>query len=102
VLKKIHYGGSVAASGLTGGAGLPTSVLPFILRGVNLLGIDSVMCDIERRRRIWGRIATDLKPDGLDAIGHDVTLEQLDEVLSAILRGEARGRAVVRPGAESR
>jgi putative YhdH/YhfP family quinone oxidoreductase len=97
VLKKVQYGGSVAASGLTGGNALPTTVLPFILRGVNLLGIDSVMVPIERRRAIWQRIADDLKPAGLDAIGHDIGLADLDEVLSAILRGEARGRAVVDP-----
>jgi acrylyl-CoA reductase (NADPH) len=95
VLKKVHYGGSVAASGLTGGAGLATTVLPFILRSVNLLGIDSVMCPIERRRQIWQRIATDLKPAGLDSIGHDIALDDLDAVLTGILRGEAIGRAVV-------
>jgi acrylyl-CoA reductase (NADPH) len=95
VLKKVHYGGAVAASGLTGGAGLPTTVLPFILRAVSLLGIDSVMLPIERRREVWRRIAGDLKPPGLDQIGHDVRLDELDGVLSAILRGEATGRAVV-------
>ncbi len=97
VLKKIHYGGSVAASGLTGGGGLPTTVMPFILRGVNLLGIDSVMVPIERRTAVWRRIAGDLRPRGLDRIGHDVGLDELDDVLSAILRGEAQGRAVVDP-----
>jgi acrylyl-CoA reductase (NADPH) len=96
VLKQIHYGGSVAASGLTGGPGLPTTVLPFILRGVNLLGIDSVEMPIERRRAAWARIATDLKPSGLDRIGHDVTLEDLDQVLTDILAGKARGRSVVK------
>ncbi|MEI7546799.1 MAG: acryloyl-CoA reductase, partial [Actinomycetota bacterium] len=65
VLKMIHYGGAVAASGLTAGNDLPTTVLPFILRGVALLGIESVMTPIALRRRIWGRIATDLKPAGL-------------------------------------
>jgi putative YhdH/YhfP family quinone oxidoreductase len=95
LLKKIHYGGSVAASGLTGGNNLPTTVLPFILRGVNLLGIDSVMLPIERRRAIWQRIATDLRPAGLDEIGHDVTLADLDEVLTLILDGRATGRWVV-------
>ncbi|HSB86662.1 MAG TPA: acryloyl-CoA reductase [Ilumatobacteraceae bacterium] len=95
ILKKIHYGGSVAVSGLTGGPGLPTTVLPFILRGVNLLGIDSVMAPIERRRAIWQRIAADLKPNGLERIGHDITLGELDEALDAILRGEATGRSVV-------
>jgi acrylyl-CoA reductase (NADPH) len=96
VLKKIHYGGSVAASGLTGGAGLPTTVMPFILRGVNLLGIDSVLLPIERRHAAWERIATDLKPSGLDRIGHDVSLDDLDRVLTGILAGEAQGRSVVR------
>jgi putative YhdH/YhfP family quinone oxidoreductase len=96
VLKKIHYGGSVAASGLTGGPGLSTTVLPFILRGVNLLGIDSVLLPIERRRAVWQRLATDLEPSGLDRIGHDVTLDELDGVLTAILAGEAQGRSVVR------
>jgi acrylyl-CoA reductase (NADPH) len=99
VLKKIHYGGSVAASGLTGGGGLPTTVMPFILRGVNLLGIDSVMVPIERRRAVWGRIATDLRPAALDRIGHDIGLDELDAVLTGILRGEARGRSVVNPRA---
>ena len=96
VLKQIHYGGSVAASGLTGGGGLPTTVLPFILRGVNLLGIDSVEMPIERRRAAWARIATDLKPTDLDRIGHDITLDDLDEVLTDILAGRARGRSVVK------
>jgi acrylyl-CoA reductase (NADPH) len=95
VLKKIHYGGSVAASGLTGGAGLPTTVMPFILRGVNLLGIDSVMLPIERRRAVWHRIATDLKPNSLGSIGHDITLEELDDVLTGILAGQVTGRNVV-------
>jgi putative YhdH/YhfP family quinone oxidoreductase len=95
VLKRIHYDGSVAASGLTGGSGLPATVLPFILRGVNLLGIDSVMTAIDRRRSVWERIATDLKPAGLDRIGHDITLDDLDTTLTAILNGEATGRSVV-------
>jgi NADPH:quinone reductase-like Zn-dependent oxidoreductase len=80
---------------LTGGAGLPATVLPFILRGVNLLGIDSVMAPIARRRAIWQRIASDLKPGDLDRIGHDITLDDLDAALTAILRGEATGRGVV-------
>jgi acrylyl-CoA reductase (NADPH) len=95
VLKKIQYGGSVAASGLTGGNGLPATVLPFILRGVNLLGIDSVMTPIERRRTVWQRIATDLRLDVLDRIGHEIALDELDGVLTAILNGEAQGRWVV-------
>ena len=95
VLKQINYGGAVAASGLTGGAGLPTTVLPFILRGVSLLGIDSVQTPIARRREVWGRIATDLRPTGLDRIGRDISLDDLDGVLTAILQGGATGRNVV-------
>jgi len=95
VLKKIHYGGSVAASGLTGGPGLATTVLPFILRGVNLLGIDSVEMPMERRRQAWNRIGTDLKPSNLDTIGHDIGLADLDTTLTDILAGNARGRSVV-------
>ena len=98
VLKRIDYGGSVAASGLTGGPGLPTTVMPFILRGVNLLGIDSVLLPMHRRRAAWQRIAADLKPSRLDDIGHDITLDDLDAVLTGILAGEARGRSVVRLG----
>lgn len=95
VLARIRYGGSVAASGLTGGAALATTVLPFILRGVNLLGIDSVELPLPRRREVWARLATDLKPSNLDAIGHDIGLDQLDGVLADILAGRARGRSVV-------
>jgi acrylyl-CoA reductase (NADPH) len=95
VLKKIHYGGAVAASGLTGGAGLATTVLPFILRGVALLGIDSVEMPMDRRRAAWERVATDLKPTNLDTIGHDITLDDLDAALTEILAGGATGRSVV-------
>lgn len=95
VLKRIHYGGSVAASGLTASNQLPTTVLPFILRGVNLLGIDTVELPMERRREVWARLATDLRPSNLDRIGHDITLDDLDGVLTGILAGEARGRSVV-------
>lgn len=96
VLAKIRYGGAVAASGLTGGAAVPTTVMPFILRGVSLLGIDSVQTPIERRRAIWGRLATDLKPAGLDGIGTTVGFDQLDSVLTSILAGGVTGRYVLR------
>jgi acrylyl-CoA reductase (NADPH) len=95
VLKRIHYGGAVAASGLTGGAELPATVLPFILRGVSLLGIDSVQTPIERRRLVWQRLGTDLKPPGLDEIGHDVALSELGGALDAVLQGAVTGRNVV-------
>ncbi len=96
VVKQLQYGAAVAASGLTGGAELPVSVIPFILRGVSCLGIDSVQMPIDRRRQVWDLIGADLKPDHLDEIAHEVTLDRLDQALSAILAGAARGRYLVR------
>jgi acrylyl-CoA reductase (NADPH) len=95
VLAQTAYGGAVAASGLTGGNTLATTVLPFILRGVDLIGIDSVQTPLARRREVWNRIATDLLPADLDAIGTDIGLDDLDGVLTKILTGGARGRWVV-------
>jgi acrylyl-CoA reductase (NADPH) len=95
VLSKILYGGAVAASGLTGGTALATTVMPFILRGVALLGIDSVDTPIERRRTVWARLATDLRPRGLEGIANDVDLDGLAPVLDTILAGGVTGRYVV-------
>jgi NADPH:quinone reductase-like Zn-dependent oxidoreductase len=85
----------VAASGNTGGAQLDTTVLPFILRGVSLLGIDSVTTPIDRRREIWARLGADMKPAGLEAIGTPVALGEVEGALDAISRGEVTGRRVV-------
>jgi acrylyl-CoA reductase (NADPH) len=97
VLKRLNYGSAVAASGLTGGTAIATSVMPFILRGVALLGIDSVQTPMDVRRNVWSRIASDLKPAGLESIGHSIGLNDLDRVLTAILAGEVSGRYVVSP-----
>jgi acrylyl-CoA reductase (NADPH) len=97
VLRSARYGAPVAACGNTGGVKLPATVLPFILRGVSLLGVDSVQTPIEDRRETWGRLAGDLRPPHLeDAIAREITLDDLDEALGAILRGELQGRTVVR------
>ena len=97
LLSQIQYGGSVAASGLTAGTKLPTSVFPFILRGVNLLGIDSVYCPMETRLKVWDRLASDFKPANLEElIQQEVTLQQLPDVLPTLLKGEARGRNIVK------
>ena len=97
LLSQIQYGGSVAVSGLTAGTKLPTTVFPFILRGVNLLGIDSVNCPMETRLKIWNRLATDFKPKNLEElIQQEVTLDQLPEVLPTLLKGQARGRILVK------
>ncbi len=98
VLARIRYGGAVAASGLTGGPQIPTTVMPFILRGVSLLGVDSVQTPIDTRRRVWERLAGDLKPAGLEAIGTTIELDDLDGVLARILSGGVTGRYVVRTG----
>lgn len=97
ILSKVSYNGSVAVSGLTGGTDVPTTVYPFILRGINLLGIDSVFCPMELRKVIWERLATDMKPDRLeDFIDEDISLEQLPQALSKILAAQMRGRVIVR------
>lgn len=98
VCRTLRYGASVAASGLTGGADLPTSVHPFILRGVNLLGIDSVQGPIAARRAMWGRIATDLRPAWLDTLpATEIGLDEVATAVDAILRGAIRGRTLVDP-----
>lgn len=96
-LRTTRYGGAVALSGLTGGTTLATTVLPFILRGVSLLGIDSVAAGPELRREVWARLASDLRPRGLDdAIAREVALDGIEPVLDALLAGKAVGRTVVR------
>jgi acrylyl-CoA reductase (NADPH) len=95
VLATLAPGGVVAASGNVGGADLPTTVLPFILRGVTLFGIDSAGTPIDRRREVWARIATDLKPAGLDAMGQVVDLAHVESALDEIGRGGVTGRYVV-------
>jgi len=89
--------GNIASIGMAGGAGLETTVMPFILRGVSLLGITSANCPLERRSRVWQRLATDLKPTQLDAIVTEtVGLEELPDVFERMLSGQHQGRTVVR------
>ena len=88
-------GRAVAASGNTGGAKLDTTVLPFILRGVSLLGIDSATTPIARRRMVWDRIAGDLRPHGLDAIRRDIALADVEAALDEIAVGGVQGRYLV-------
>jgi NADPH2:quinone reductase len=93
--RTMAYGASIASSGLTGGIELNTTVLPFILRGVNLLGIDSAMCPMATRETVWRRLATSMTADSLKLMARTVTLEGLPEVFQAVLKGKARGRTVV-------
>ncbi|PPD14720.1 MAG: oxidoreductase [Methylobacterium sp.] len=96
VLSQMKYGASVAAVGLAGGANLPTTVIPFLLRGVNLLGIDSVMKPYRERLVAWQRIAQDLPMEKLEAMIVPATLADLPELGKAILAGQTRGRVVVK------
>ncbi|MEO1239526.1 MAG: hypothetical protein AAFW64_07685, partial [Pseudomonadota bacterium] len=95
VLGQMKYGASVAAVGLAGGAALPATVIPFLLRSVNLLGIDSVMQPYENRLRAWERIATDLPMDKLEAMINPATLSDLPKLGADILKGQVKGRVVV-------
>jgi len=96
VLTQMKYGASVAAVGLAGGNSLPATVIPFLLRGVNLLGIDSVMKPYPARLEAWKRIVTDLPLDRLEALASESRLEDLPALGQAILKGEVRGRVIVR------
>jgi acrylyl-CoA reductase (NADPH) len=96
VLSAVDYRGAVAASGLTGGAGLNTTVMPFILRGVALLGMDSVMMRIGPRRELWTLLGGSLKPQRLSRITHDVDVKDVVEVIDQVRAGKFAGRAVVR------
>ncbi len=95
VLGQMKYGASVSAVGLAGGAGLPATVIPFLLRGVNLLGIDSVMQPYDNRLRAWQRVAKDLPMDKLEAMVVPATLKDLPQLGRDILNGQVRGRVVV-------
>jgi len=94
-LSTVRYGGAVAASGLTGGAQLPTTVLPFILRGVSLLGIDSVLLPIDKRRALWQKLETDLRPQRLSALTTEVPVADVASALDSISGGGVTGRTVV-------
>lgn len=98
VLRTLRTGAAVASSGNASGPKLDTTVFPFILRGVALLGMDSAQMAIERRRDIWARLAADLRPNALGDGVTEVDLDTVDEALDAIVAGAARGRWVVRIG----
>lgn len=95
ILGQMQYGASVAALGLAGGASLPTSVVPFLLRGINLLGIDSVMQPHDKRLRAWTRIARELPLSLLEPTIHEVGLDAAPAIGQAILAGQVKGRTVI-------
>ncbi|WP_211093668.1 acrylyl-CoA reductase family protein [Cohnella fermenti] len=96
LLGTIRYGGAIALSGLTGGVSFDGSVMPFILRGVSLIGIDSVLCPMEKRLAAWERLGGEWQPGSVaETIAHRISLAELPGELQRILQGQARGRAVV-------
>jgi len=96
ILSMTKYGGAIAACGLAAGMDLPSSVAPFILRGVSLLGIDSVMCPISLRKAAWARLASDLDRGKLTEITHEIGLGDVIAAGAKILAGQVRGRIVVK------
>jgi acrylyl-CoA reductase (NADPH) len=98
VLSMTRYGGAVAACGLAGGMDLPTSVAPFILRGVSLLGIDSVMCPLPLRQEAWRRLETDLDQSKIAAMVSEIGLDEVIAAGQRIVEGQVRGRIVVKIG----
>jgi acrylyl-CoA reductase (NADPH) len=97
VLGQLKYGCSLAAVGNAGGVSFQGSVIPFLLRGVNVLGIDSVYCPVERRREAWHRLTRDLPMDRLDAMTHEAGLADLPDLARQILKGQIQGRMVIDP-----
>ncbi|SHH35066.1 acrylyl-CoA reductase (NADPH) [Ferrimonas marina] len=95
VLAQTHYNGAVAACGLAGGFDLPTTVMPFILRNVALLGVDSVMCPFEQRQQAWQRLVTLLPESFYQQACQEISLEQVPEFADAITRGQVTGRVVI-------
>jgi acrylyl-CoA reductase (NADPH) len=98
VLAMTRYGGAVAACGLAGGMDLPTTVAPFILRGISLLGIDSVMCPLPLRQEAWRRLETDLDPAMIAAMSSEIGLADVIAAGQSIVEGRVRGRIVVKIG----
>lgn len=97
-LKATRHGGAVTCCGLVGSPELPMNVFPFILRGVTLYGIDSAECSLDRRTRVWQRLAGDWRPDVLAALAHECTLDGLQDEIQQMLQGKPRGRTLVNLG----
>jgi NADPH2:quinone reductase len=94
--RTMMYNGAIACSGLTGGTELHTTVLPFILRGTKLLGIDSVMCPMAVRQAVWPRLATIMRPGVLKTMTREISIDELPDAFATLLKGNARGRFVVK------
>ena len=95
LLKSVNYGGTVTACGMVNGANIPITVFPFILRGIQLAGVDSVEYPIEKRTAIWQNLATDWKPGNLEMFANEIGLAELPECISKILEGKMQGRSLL-------
>ncbi len=98
MVKSLQYGGSVACCGLTAGAGSKASVLPFILRGVNLLGVDSVELPLVVKASMWDKLSLQWKLDNLEEVAREIALEELPGAINQILAGKLVGRVLVNLG----
>lgn len=96
LIKSTNYGGTVTCCGMVNSGDLPLTVFPFILRGIQLAGIDSVEYPVDHRTAIWQHLADDWKPDSLESLTHDIRLAELPDAIQTILKGQMQGRAVVR------
>ena len=97
LIRTMDHSGNIALCGLVGGPNFAGTVIPFLLRGVNLLGIDSVLCPMPYRQEIWQRLATDLKPHHLEQIAQVISLDDLPGAVANILQGKVKGRLLVSP-----
>jgi putative YhdH/YhfP family quinone oxidoreductase len=97
LLRTMNLAGNIALCGLVGGHSFNGTVIPFLLRGINLLGIDSVMCPMSYRQAIWQRLATDLKPSHLDQMSRVISLDEVTDAVGEILQGKVKGRLLVAP-----
>ena len=95
-IKATRYGGVVTCCGLVGSADLPLNVYPFILRGVRLIGIDSVECPVFSRLSVWKKLGGEWMPENLDKMVQESTLVDLEEKIDAVFKGALRGRTIVR------
>ena len=95
ILAQVSYGGAVSACGLAQGMDLPSTVMPFILRGISLLGVDSVMAPMQIRERAWNRLSKDINFEKLEEMIIEASLDQIEKLANDILKGQVRGRVVV-------
>ena len=96
IIKSLNYGGVVTACGMVNGGDLPITVFPFIMKGIQLVGVDSVELPLEQRLPVWEKLSKEWLPDNLDELAREITLNELPEQIKQILAGQMHGRIVIR------